>query len=250
MFYNAKWYDLYLNHFTQPDSIVPTSAHGVQAWDRYAYASNNPVRYNDPTGHCPICLIGAGIGALVGGVAYGAYAAYTGNFNGWHLAAAIGGGVLAGALIGSAVRAPESPEVVAATVAMVTGGGTTLLQATSGDPSDEISTLSQAAQEAAPNLENAVTQVGDDVTSSAQQTSDKIQQVANDIEDWLGNIEKQTTRNPNGDFVLRNAENTARFRFDFFKTYSHLSPHLYLEWLEDGEWIKPGPIYPNDVPPE
>jgi hypothetical protein len=24
---------------------------GGQAWDRYAYANNNPVRYNDPTGH-------------------------------------------------------------------------------------------------------------------------------------------------------------------------------------------------------
>jgi len=30
--------------------MIP-SAQGVQAWDRYAYANNNPVRYNDPTGH-------------------------------------------------------------------------------------------------------------------------------------------------------------------------------------------------------
>ena len=41
----------YLNHFSQPDSIVPTSTQGTQAWDRYAYSNNNPVRYNDPTGH-------------------------------------------------------------------------------------------------------------------------------------------------------------------------------------------------------
>lgn len=25
--------------------------------DRYAYGNNNPVRYNDPSGHCPICIV-------------------------------------------------------------------------------------------------------------------------------------------------------------------------------------------------
>ena len=40
----------YLNHFSQPDSIVPDPGNS-QDWDRYSYARNNPVRYNDPTGH-------------------------------------------------------------------------------------------------------------------------------------------------------------------------------------------------------
>lgn len=48
MYYNARWYDPYLNHFTQPDTIVPA---GVQGYDRYAYVRNNPVKFNDPTGH-------------------------------------------------------------------------------------------------------------------------------------------------------------------------------------------------------
>jgi hypothetical protein len=52
MYYNARFYDPYLNHFTQPDSIVPDPSNS-QAWDRYAYAFNNPIRYNDPSGHCP-----------------------------------------------------------------------------------------------------------------------------------------------------------------------------------------------------
>ena len=45
----------YIGHFVQPDSIVPEQSQGVQAWDRYAYSNNNPVRYNDPTGHCIVC---------------------------------------------------------------------------------------------------------------------------------------------------------------------------------------------------
>jgi RHS repeat-associated protein len=50
MFYNACWYDSYLNHFTQPDSIVP-DPYNPQDWNRYSYVRNNPIRYNDPSGH-------------------------------------------------------------------------------------------------------------------------------------------------------------------------------------------------------
>lgn len=51
MFYNARWYDPYITQFSQPDSIVPTSTQGTQAWDRYAYSNNNPIKYTDPSGH-------------------------------------------------------------------------------------------------------------------------------------------------------------------------------------------------------
>jgi hypothetical protein len=34
----------------QPDSIVPDFGNPLD-WDRYTYARNNPVLYNDPTGH-------------------------------------------------------------------------------------------------------------------------------------------------------------------------------------------------------
>jgi RHS repeat-associated protein len=50
-YYNARWLDVSLGRFAQPDSIIPEQTQGVQAWDRYAYTNNNPLRYNDPTGH-------------------------------------------------------------------------------------------------------------------------------------------------------------------------------------------------------
>ena len=35
-----------------PNSVRPhPQTQGTQAWDRYAFVNNNPVRYNDPTGH-------------------------------------------------------------------------------------------------------------------------------------------------------------------------------------------------------
>jgi len=50
-FFVARWFDPSLGRFLSPDTIVPTSTQGTQAWDRYAFVNNNPVRYNDPTGH-------------------------------------------------------------------------------------------------------------------------------------------------------------------------------------------------------
>jgi len=50
MYYNARWYDPALGRFAQADTLIP-GAGDSQAWDRYAYANNNPVRYVDPSGH-------------------------------------------------------------------------------------------------------------------------------------------------------------------------------------------------------
>ena len=49
-FYNARWYDPYLNRWIQPDTIIPNPNNTLD-WDRYSYTKNNPIRYNDPTGH-------------------------------------------------------------------------------------------------------------------------------------------------------------------------------------------------------
>jgi RHS repeat-associated protein len=55
MYYGARMYDPALSRFSSADTIVP----GVgtsQAWDRYAYGMNNPLRYIDPTGHESKCV--------------------------------------------------------------------------------------------------------------------------------------------------------------------------------------------------
>jgi RHS repeat-associated protein len=49
-YYGARWYDPLLGRFIQADTIVP-SAQGTQAFDRYAYVNNNPLRYTDPSGN-------------------------------------------------------------------------------------------------------------------------------------------------------------------------------------------------------
>jgi RHS repeat-associated protein len=51
LWYGSRHYDPALGRFISPDSIVPLASQGVQAWDRFGYANNNPVRYTDPSGH-------------------------------------------------------------------------------------------------------------------------------------------------------------------------------------------------------
>jgi RHS repeat-associated protein len=50
IYYNARFYDPYLNHWVQPDTIIPDPFNPLD-WNRYVYVKNNPIRYNDPSGH-------------------------------------------------------------------------------------------------------------------------------------------------------------------------------------------------------
>jgi RHS repeat-associated protein len=55
-FYNARWYDPSLSRFAQADTIVP-GAGNPQAYNRYAYTLNNPLRYVDPSGHAAETIV-------------------------------------------------------------------------------------------------------------------------------------------------------------------------------------------------
>ena len=48
--YDARMYDPALGQFLSADILVP-DFYDPQAWNRYAYVSNNPLLYNDPSGH-------------------------------------------------------------------------------------------------------------------------------------------------------------------------------------------------------
>ena len=61
-FFNARYFDPYLNRWLQPDSDVPASQ-GPQGLNRYAYVNNSPLNYTDPTGHY-ICVASTGTGSI------------------------------------------------------------------------------------------------------------------------------------------------------------------------------------------
>ncbi len=48
--YQTRFYSPTLGRFLSADTIIPGAAN-PQAFNRYSYVTNNPIRYNDPSGH-------------------------------------------------------------------------------------------------------------------------------------------------------------------------------------------------------
>ena len=51
-YYGARYYDANIGRFISADTIIPDFTN-PQSLNRYSYVFNNPLRYTDPTGHCP-----------------------------------------------------------------------------------------------------------------------------------------------------------------------------------------------------
>ena len=51
-YYGARYYDPAIGQFISPDTIVPAPGE-VFAYNRYMYAYGNPLKFDDPDGHCP-----------------------------------------------------------------------------------------------------------------------------------------------------------------------------------------------------
>jgi hypothetical protein len=49
VYLRSRFYNVYLNQFIQPDTIVPDPRTPAD-WNRYAYVRNNPINYVDPSG--------------------------------------------------------------------------------------------------------------------------------------------------------------------------------------------------------
>jgi len=72
-YFGARYYRADLGRFTTIDPAMTIKENLVdpQRWNRYAYVTNNPLKYTDPDGKNPL-LIAGGIGAAV----YGGFAIY------------------------------------------------------------------------------------------------------------------------------------------------------------------------------
>ena len=56
-YYGSRYYDPVIGRFIQPDTLIP-NPFDPQAYDRYAYARDNPLFYVDPSGHGPVDVVG------------------------------------------------------------------------------------------------------------------------------------------------------------------------------------------------
>jgi hypothetical protein len=92
-------YDPVTRRVISPDNLIP-EPDNTQAYNRYTYCYNNPLKYTDPDGNEPITaaiIIGAAIGAYAGGkVAH----ANGYDFNDWQTYAYIAGGAVVGGASG------------------------------------------------------------------------------------------------------------------------------------------------------
>jgi RHS repeat-associated protein len=97
-YYNARYYDPTIGRFISADTVLQ-NYDNPQTLNRYSYCQNNPLTYNDPTGHFAIfaaMAIGAAIGAAVN---VGIYAVqHRGSYTGEGFAKAALTGAVSGAL--------------------------------------------------------------------------------------------------------------------------------------------------------
>ncbi len=138
--YASRAYDPALCRLTQPDTIIQDYSI-PQTLNRYSYALNNPVKYNDPTGHF-LPLLAMGIGAVVGGAVgvagYAAMKVATGQSMKWEeagIAAAVG--AASGAVAPVVAMAATSTFVAGALTAGVGAAANTIQYAATQWVNDE-----------------------------------------------------------------------------------------------------------------
>jgi RHS repeat-associated protein len=60
-YYNARYFDPELGRFIQPDTII-SDLSNPQSYNRYSYCLNDPLAYNDPSGHVSTLAVILGLG--------------------------------------------------------------------------------------------------------------------------------------------------------------------------------------------
>lgn len=99
---NGRLYDAKLHRFLQSDNFV-SDPHNTQAFNRYSYVLNNPLKYSDVSGELPVLVAAAIIGAFVGGASYVAHAIQTGNWSWGGFGIAVGVGAVVGVIAPQAI---------------------------------------------------------------------------------------------------------------------------------------------------
>ncbi|QJB35889.1 hypothetical protein HF329_33105 [Chitinophaga oryzae] len=61
--FNARTYDQQIGRFLQIDPLIESGEQ--ERISPYHFAKNDPIKYNDPDGKCPNCIVGAIVGAAV-----------------------------------------------------------------------------------------------------------------------------------------------------------------------------------------
>jgi RHS repeat-associated protein len=196
----ARYYDPKIGTFLSEDqfpgfAVIPLSA------NRYAYADNNPLYFQDPSGKCPQCitaLIGAAGGALVGYL--GLYAQNVianekkpGDSNPWaptyswqQYAYAAGTGALEGALAGACFGACTAADVAVGSV--VTGGlsisGDALFNNGQITPLDGVNTAIEVAASAVPDVGQVLNGVIMGLTPYLESGADVLLSTATNVMSW------------------------------------------------------------------
>jgi RHS repeat-associated protein len=179
-YYGARWSpekapgtgDPAAGRFIQADTDVPESQ-GVQAYDRYAYANNNPVKYTDPSGHfawLPVITLG---GALIGAVVnYTSQVVNNFQSNGVDLGSALTTNIDVGSIANSALvgaAAGFSAGVLGPAALAVVGDALTGVGLVSG--STTIFSAGMTASGAAVSLGTAIYEGSTSVSSTIQSAS-------------------------------------------------------------------------------
>jgi RHS repeat-associated protein len=179
--YDARHYDPAIGRFISPDSLIPDQF-DPQQLNPYAYCSNNPLIYVDPTGHDG----GLTAGLLAGlAMALGAYANHTENFddyqNGKMTGAEYGGSLARGAAFGGIVATqPEIGVVEAVGLGMINNAAN---QTDKGEPLDSPDSVNE-------QLTTVVTTVG--ATAVAQ----GVKEAVSPPKTKIGTIEPVPFSNP------------------------------------------------------
>lgn len=253
--YNARFYDPYLNRWIQPDTIIPDPDNPLD-WDRYGYVRNNPINNTDPSGHRVVrdcntvdCTGYNPIQSynIVSNNLYRSPLAWNQLPSGYQ-SALQHQGVTEEAYSESewaGTHGVRDAYVYEDPATLLSLGGGAALRA--GIMQLVRTVIGVETADCVTDGQCLVTQTANNLISISKEG--KLDKIADDILDWVGQGERgKIIINKAGDIIVRNLENTRKFRIDLLDPSPHEFPHMHLEWLnEAGEWISQR-IWPFDVP--